>query len=137
VLKLVGGEIKRVDEPALTALNMRLRDDYTADCERGVERWNQIFTQTGINYRLTLPHVAFHREIGQFRDVEATPDGALIDAAAWDKGQNQWLPSKTDGDFIASLMKPVAEPGKFAGWIAPPARGIDNKPGDFEYVKVA
>ena len=29
VLKLVDGEIKRVDEPALTAINMRLRDDYT------------------------------------------------------------------------------------------------------------
>jgi benzoyl-CoA 2,3-dioxygenase component B len=34
-------------------------------------------------------------------------------------------------------MKPVAEPGKFAGWIAAPKVGIDNKPGDFEYVKIA
>jgi benzoyl-CoA 2,3-epoxidase subunit B len=33
-------------------------------------------------------------------------------------------------------MKPVYEPGKFAGWIAPPKVGIDNKPGDFEYVKL-
>jgi len=31
----VNGEIKRVDEPALTALNMRLRDDYTQDCVEG------------------------------------------------------------------------------------------------------
>ena len=31
----------------------------------------------------------------------------------------------------------VPEPGKFAGWIAPPKVGIDNKPGDFEYVKIA
>src|SRR5689334_10990438 len=31
VLKLVNGEIKQVDEPALTAINMRLRDDYTRD----------------------------------------------------------------------------------------------------------
>jgi benzoyl-CoA 2,3-dioxygenase component B len=29
------------------------------------------------------------------------------------------------------------EPGKFASWIAPPKIGIDNKPGDFEYVKIA
>src|SRR5256885_10767470 len=35
VLKLVDGVIKRVDEPALTALNMRLRDDYTQDCAKG------------------------------------------------------------------------------------------------------
>jgi benzoyl-CoA 2,3-dioxygenase component B len=34
-------------------------------------------------------------------------------------------------------MKAVAEPGKFAGWIAAPKVGIDNKPGDFEYVKIA
>jgi benzoyl-CoA 2,3-dioxygenase component B len=34
-------------------------------------------------------------------------------------------------------MRQVLEPGKFAGWIAPPRVGIDNKPGDFEYVKLA
>ena len=33
-------------------------------------------------------------------------------------------------------MRPVQEPGAFAGWIAPPRIGIDNKPGDFEYVKI-
>jgi len=41
------------------------------------------------------------------------------------------------GDFIQSLMRQVIEPGKFASWIAPPRVGIDNKPGDFEYVKLA
>ena len=41
-----------------------------------------------------------------------------------------------DGEFIGSLMTPVTEPGKFAGWIAPPKVGIDNKPGDFEYVRI-
>ena len=45
--------------------------------------------------------------------------------------------SSADGDFIASLMKPVYVPSQFAGWIAPPRVGIDNKPGDFEYVKLA
>ena len=48
VLKLVDGEIKRVDEPALTAINMRLRDDYTADCQRGLDRWNKIIDKTGV-----------------------------------------------------------------------------------------
>jgi len=33
-------------------------------------------------------------------------------------------------------MKPQSEPGVFASWIAPPKVGIDNKPGDFEYVKI-
>ncbi|MEP7029854.1 MAG: benzoyl-CoA 2,3-epoxidase subunit BoxB [Pseudolabrys sp.] len=137
VLKLVGGQIKRSDEPALTALNMRLRDDYTNDCAKGVARWNKIIEATGVKFQLALPHVAFHRHIGEFRDVHAGVTGELMDEAAWNKQKNIWLPSTADGDFINSLMQPVAEPGKFAGWIAPPKVGIDNKPGEFEYVKLA
>ena len=33
-------------------------------------------------------------------------------------------------------MESVMEPGEYAGWIAPPKVGIDNKPGEFEYVKI-
>jgi benzoyl-CoA 2,3-epoxidase subunit B len=137
VLKLVDGEVKRVDEPALTALNMRLRDDYTADCAKSVERWNKIIEKSGIAFRLQLPHVAFHRRIGEFRDVHATPYGELINSEAWRHRSCHWLPSPVDGQFIAELMQPVRERGEFAGWIAPPKIGIDNKPGDFEYVKIA
>jgi benzoyl-CoA 2,3-dioxygenase component B len=137
VLKMVDGQIRQVDEPALTALNMRLRDDYTRDCGKGVERFNKIIEKTGVNFRLALPHVAFHRQIGEFRNVEATPAGELLDEAAWAKRRDELLPSKDDGDFIAALMSPVGEPGQFASWIAAPKVGIDNKPGDFEYVKIA
>src|SRR6516165_4944696 len=137
VLKFVDGEIKRVDEPALTAINMRLRDDYTADCQRGLDRWNKIIDRVGMSFQFQLPHVAFHRQIGEFKDVKASPTGELVDAATWDKQKDKWLPSKDDGDFIQSLMRQVVEPGKFASWIAPPRVGIDNKPGDFEYVKLA
>ena len=129
VLELVDGEIRLVDEPALTALNMRLRDDYSIDCAKGVERWNKIIARSGVDFHFQLPHVAFHRAIGEFRDVRTTPLGELIDAAAWERQKDQWLPSKADGEFIAELMKPVQEPGQFAGWIAPPKVGIDNKPG--------
>jgi benzoyl-CoA 2,3-epoxidase subunit B len=137
VLKLVNGEIKLVDEPALTALNMRLRDDYTSDCENGIARWNKIIESYGIAYRLKLPHVAFHRQIGEFRDARATPDGLLISDGEWQKARDRYLPTSDDAAFIESLMTPVAEAGKYAGWIAPPKLGIDNKPGDFEYVKIA
>jgi benzoyl-CoA 2,3-epoxidase subunit B len=137
VLKIVDGEIRRVDEPALTALNMRLRDDYTRDCAKGVERWNTIIEKTSVQFRLELPHVAFHRHIGEFAAVKATPKGVLISPAEWERICGQYLPSADDGAFIASLMKQVTEPGKYGGWIAPPKAGIDNKPGDFEYVKLA
>jgi benzoyl-CoA 2,3-dioxygenase component B len=137
VLKFVDGEIKRVDEPALTAVNMRLRDDYTADCQRGIDRWNKAIGKTGVAFALQLPHVGFHRQIGEFKDVKISPAGVLLDDAAWNSNLGKWLPSKDDGDFIVSLMQPVSEPGQFANWIAAPRIGIDNKPGDFEYVKIA
>ena len=69
--------------------------------------------------------------------LAARPTGDLLDSAAWEKRKDEWLPSPADGDFITGLMQPVVEPGKFASWIAPPKVGIDNKPGDFEYVKIA
>ncbi len=137
VLKLVDGKIVEVAEPALTALNMRLRDDYIADCAKGVERWNKIIEKTGVAFRLALPHVAFNRDIGEFKGLHATPKGVILGDGDWARQKDEYLPSKADGDFIASLMKPEVEPGKFAGWIAAPKVGIDNKPGDFEYVQIA
>jgi len=37
--------------------------------------------------------------------------------------------------FVASLMGRVTTPGQFANWIAPPARGVNMQPIDFEYVR--
>ena len=136
VLKMVDGKIAMVDEPALTALNMRLRDDYTQDCAKGVERWNKMIEKTGVSFRLELPHTAFHRQIGEFAKVQATPKGVIVPDSEWAKVRDDYLPSNDDGDFISSLMTPVSEAGKFAGWISAPKIGIDNKPGDFEYVKI-
>jgi benzoyl-CoA 2,3-dioxygenase component B len=136
VLKMVDGKIEIVHEPALSAINMRLRDDYSKDCQGGVNRWNKIIEKAGIKFELKLPSVAFNRAIGEFRNIEATPEGKLITKEEWTKRRDEWLPSKADGDFIASLMRPCWERGKYAGWIAAPKVGIDNKPGDFEYVKI-
>ncbi len=137
VLRLIDGKVVVSNEPALSAINMRLRDDYVKDAAGGVNRWNNILKKEGIDFEITLPHVAFHRHQGEFSAIHADPDGNLISADEWNKRRDEWLPSKGDGDFIDSLMKPQWEPGKYAGWISPPKVGIDNKPGDFEYVKIA
>ena len=136
VTQIVDGAISRVDAPALTAVNMRLRDDYIKDASGGVKRWNKIIEKAGIDFQFMMPHEGFHRQIGVFSAVSITPEGELISKEAWDAQRDQWLPTKADGDFIQSLMKPCYEPGKYASWIAPPRVGIDNKPGDFEYVKL-
>jgi benzoyl-CoA 2,3-dioxygenase component B len=136
VLRLQDGAIVKQDVPALNALNMRLRDDFITDAAGGVQRWNRIVDAAGVPFRLRLPHVAFHRHIGEFAAVHADPDGNLLDAATWQKRRDEFLPSAADGVFIESLMKPVYELGAFAPWIAAPKTGIDGKPGDFEYVKL-
>jgi benzoyl-CoA 2,3-dioxygenase component B len=137
VLRFVDGKIARHEVPALSALNMRLRDDYVADCEIGIGRWNKVIGEAGIAFRIRLPSVAFHRQIGEFSKVKADIDGNMLSDAEWERQKGEFLPAASDSEFIESLMKPEHAPGEFAGWIAPPKVGIDNKPGDFEYVRIA
>jgi benzoyl-CoA 2,3-dioxygenase component B len=124
-------------EAALVSLNERLRDDYVADCARGVARWNQVIKNHGIPFELRLPHRAFHRAIGAFSEVKVSPDGRPISQAEWDAKHHDWLPTVEDQAYVASLMQPVMEPAKFANWIAPPPRGINSKPVEFEYVRLS
>ena len=136
VWDLVDGKAVQKEAPALTAINMRLRDDYKRDAAGGIGRWNKIIKRAGIDFTLSMPHEAFHRQIGVFSAIKSDPEGNVIPDAEWEAQKDDWLPSKADGDFIQSLMEPCYEPGQYAGWIAPPKVGIDNKPGDFEYVKL-
>jgi benzoyl-CoA 2,3-dioxygenase component B len=136
VLDIEDGRLIERDVPALTAINMRLRDDYVRDASGGVGRWNKQIAKAGIEFELKLPHQAFNRKIGVFAGKNFDPEGNLVSGEAYDAGLPNWLPTHADGDFVQSLMKPCLEPGKYASWIAPPKVGIDNKPGDFEYVKL-
>jgi len=136
VLRFVDGGMREEQAPALSALNMRLRDDYVADCQGGVGRWNKVIEKAGIAFQLKLPHVAYHRHIGEFASVHASTDGRVLSDAEWEIERARTLPNQGDRAFIESLMKPVSASAGFAGWIAPPRVGIDNKPGDFEYVKL-
>ncbi|WOA33507.1 benzoyl-CoA 2,3-epoxidase subunit BoxB [Alloalcanivorax xenomutans] len=137
VLKVVDGELKMVEETALNAINARLRDDYVKDAEGGVKRWNKLIKKAGFDYELSLPHIAFNRQIGEFSGLFVSPDGAVIDQSIFEANRGTWLPTASDLAYLDSLMRPVTEPGQYAGWIAPPKIGIDNKPGDFEYVRLA
>jgi benzoyl-CoA 2,3-dioxygenase component B len=136
VLRLKDGRVVREEVAALSALNMRLRDDYVSDAASAVERWwNRAIARAGIEYAIHLPHVAFNRRIGEFAAIHADTQGNILSAEEWQRRRHEFLPSPEDDAFVASLMRPVTEPGQFASWIAPPPAGIDNKPGDFEYVK--
>ena len=136
VRNVVNNAIVSEEVPALTAINMRLRDDYVRDAAGGVGRWNKLLKKAGVDFEFALPHESFHRQIGVFSAIKASPEGDILSDAEWEKNCEKWLPNKEDGAYIQSLMKPCYTPGEYASWIAPPKVGIDNKPGDFEYVKL-
>jgi benzoyl-CoA 2,3-dioxygenase component B len=135
VLHVADGRLATHDAPMLNALNEVLRDDFIRDSIAGVGRWNRVIEKAGLALRLEVPHKAFHRKIGTLSQLRVSPDGRVIGEAEWNASVGAWLPSAADRAFVASLMGRVVEPGKFAGWIAPPAVGINRQPLDFEYVR--
>jgi benzoyl-CoA 2,3-dioxygenase component B len=135
MLQLEGGALAQREENALMTLNERLRDDYIKDCQGGVDRWNKILERAGVPQRLKLAHKAFNRKIGRFAGQHITPEGRVVSEAEWQSHTREWLPTDEDHTFISSLMGRVIEPGKFANYIAPPARGIGNQAVDFAYVR--
>jgi len=120
----------------LAALNETLRDDYADDCQKGVDRWNRTIAEAGIDVTLRLPHVGFHRNVGTFRGRCVSPTGQVLSAEEWTASADRWLPTEHDRAHVQSLMTGVTERGKMASWVAPPSRGIHQKPVDYEYVLV-
>jgi benzoyl-CoA 2,3-dioxygenase component B len=122
--------------PMLNALNEVMRESYLKDCEIGLKRWNRQIERAGFSFRLTLPSSRFRRTIGPWAGQPATPEGKLISKEEYDQRLPEWIPSASDRAFVHSLMQKVVAPGKMAGWIAPPDRGINNLPVEYEYVKL-
>ncbi|MEO8143620.1 MAG: benzoyl-CoA 2,3-epoxidase subunit BoxB [Betaproteobacteria bacterium] len=135
-LKIPGGTGTE-SVPMLNALNEVMRESYLKDCEIGLRRWNRAIERAGHPGRaLRLPSMGFRRSIGVWAGQCVNPEGLLIEKNAYDKNLHDWIPSPSDRAFVQSLMQRVVEPGKIAGWVAPPERGINNLPVDYEYVKL-
>jgi benzoyl-CoA 2,3-dioxygenase component B len=130
------GGVATQSVPLRNAMNEVTRRAYVHECGNAVDRWNRLIAGSGHTYRLRLPSPRFHRAIGAWAGTVTDPDGRPIAAAAWQARHDEWLPSAADRAFVGSLMQQVTEPGKMAGWIAPPERGIDNLPIDYEYVRL-
>ena len=131
------GGIKSETVSMRNAMNEVMRSAYIRDCENGVKRWNKIIEKGGISFELRLPSARFRRTVGAWANVPTTPAGQPISPEAFGAGISSWIPMPEDRAFVASVMQPVLEPGKVAGWIAAPERGINSLPVDYEYVRVA
>ncbi|MEE9385722.1 MAG: benzoyl-CoA 2,3-epoxidase subunit BoxB [Nannocystaceae bacterium] len=129
------GKIATREVPLRNAMNQLLRDDYTEDCERALRKWNRTLEKAGATARLTLPSQRFHRRQGIYSDHSFDPKGNLILQEAFKANEARWLLQPEDNAYLSSLMVGVRERGKFANWIAPPSRGINRQPLDFDYVR--
>jgi benzoyl-CoA 2,3-dioxygenase component B len=130
------GAFKKQEVPLRNAMNEVLRDDYVADCQRGVDKWNRTIAAHGIDFTLTLPSRRFHRHIGLYAGVSTDPAGNILSKDEFEAKKDAWLPSEADKQFVQSLMqKPIWDPKEMANWIAAPKQGIKGRPTDFEYVR--
>lgn len=122
--------------PMRNAMNEVLRNAYVEDSLRGLARWNRLIERAGFEVRLRVPSPRFRRTIGSWAGVPVDTEGNVIDAERFASQRDSWLPSAADRAFVTSLMQPVTEPGKIAGWIAPPERGIKGLPFAYAYVRL-
>ncbi len=134
---ITNGKVETTRVPMRNAMNEILRDQYVQDNERGVARWNKAIRKRDIDFELTLPHRRFNRKMGIYRGHQFDPEGNPITEEQFKARRDEWLPDDQDREHIKNLMRPVLEPGKMANWLGAPARGINGKPIEFEYIRRA
>jgi benzoyl-CoA 2,3-dioxygenase component B len=133
---LAGDEIIQEEIGMRLAMNEILRSGYIDDNQKGVDKWNKLLADEGVPFRIVLPSRRFNRKVGMWSESRFDLKGEMISESDWFKQQNDWLPTDIDKAFIKSLMVQVTEPGKIAGWIAPPNKGINQQDFSYEYVKL-
>lgn len=132
-----GQRLGSEEVPLRNAMNEVLRDEYVKENQKGVAYWNRIPKKLGVDLEFYLPHRHFNRKIGVFAEGHFHPHtGEPLTEAEWQANVSNWLPTDEDRAYVKSLMVGVTEPGKFANWIAPPAKGINGQPVECEYVRL-
>jgi benzoyl-CoA 2,3-epoxidase subunit B len=132
---LEDGQIVQQDVAPRLAVNLEVRSAYVEDCQGAVEKWNRVVAGTGVSFR--LPSQRFHRAVGTFAGHFFDPDGKMISETEFRRRESELLPSEADQAYVRGVMAhPVTQPGQFANWIAPPARGINSQPLEFAYVRL-
>jgi benzoyl-CoA 2,3-dioxygenase component B len=130
------GGVKDEEIAVRNGINEITRLEYAKDCNVGVTRWNMLVKKSGVDFQFKLPSTRFRRSVGAWAGLHTDPQGNPIGAAEFEARQAEWLPVEDDVRFVKSLMQRVTEPGKMAAWIAPPDRGINAQPVDYQYVKL-
>jgi benzoyl-CoA 2,3-epoxidase subunit B len=134
--RAANGGLAAESVPMRKAINEVARETYLREIDGVVERWNRMLAKMEIKFAFRRPSKRFSRRIGAYKGFHFSPEGRRISREDFEAGLREWLPSDAEKAHVRALMQPVYAPGKIAGWIAPPARGIDGKPVGWEYVRM-
>ena len=74
---------------------------------------------------------------GARANVPTDPLGKQVSREDCERRLPEWIPGESDHVFVHSLMQRVIEPGRMAGWIPPPGRGINNLAVDYESFRLS
>jgi benzoyl-CoA 2,3-dioxygenase component B len=85
MLERANGQLVEKEVPMLNALNEVLRDDYIKDSSAASSAGTSLIEKAGIPFRLTVPHKAFHRNIGTLAGVKVAPDGRVVSEAGMER----------------------------------------------------
>jgi benzoyl-CoA 2,3-dioxygenase component B len=129
-------EFIAVQVPAKDALNGVMRQAYLHEVTLLMSRWNKMLARAGAGPEFRLPSQRFNRRFGVYAGRRFSPQGDPVDETVFEACRGQWLPTGADRAHLRAIQQPVGERGRIAGWLAPPARGINNMPAlDFDYVR--
>jgi benzoyl-CoA 2,3-dioxygenase component B len=134
--RVVDGRLVSKRVPMRKAINEVARETYLREIDGVIERWNRMLARMRIDFTFARPSKRFNRKIGVYKGFHFAPDGRQITREEFDTGMRTWIPSEAEKAHVRTVMQPVYAPGKIAGWIAPPARGIGGKPVDCAYVRL-
>lgn len=135
--RAASGEFIAVQVPMKHALNGVMRQAYLHEVTMLMSRWNKMLARAGVGFELHLPSQRFNRRFGVYAGGRFSPQGDPVDEAVFEARRAEWLPTAADGAHLRAVQRPVLERGMVAGWLATPARGINNMPAlDFDYVRL-
>jgi benzoyl-CoA 2,3-dioxygenase component B len=129
------GRLVTREIPLRRAMNEALRDDYIADCQKVVARWNRKLEEIESPMRLRLPNKRFNRHQGIYAGHHFDPEGNLVDEHTWTERRDDWLLTEEDNAYVRALSVGVREPGEVAHWIRPPSKGVGGQSPSFRYVR--
>lgn len=129
------GRLTVKEVPLRNAMNELLSDDYIRDCQRALDKWNRRLADFGSETRPRCPAAGSIASRGSTATSRSTPRASSSRRRKFEKNRESWLLSPSDNAYLQQIMVPVREPGAFAQWIRPPAKGLGGKGIDFEYVR--